>query len=326
MIIQAAVIHAIKKMEGETSATIFLTKEALDTGKEQIGNIISALDDSFSKKTLRRAKFSDTGYKSIIADFNNIDLMSASTDLAVKLKDGIQNIPAAKGGYLVFCHYVTANKYLSVFLVRDTNSSHLQETNNHKWAIKSVKHLDLEHFAMGVRINLDLLRSQPNDRYIQLVRGNTDIADYFENWVGLEDKKQETKDGDALYEICNRIELPDNVNSRDDLKKTVFDYVKSHPSRTVNLRMLSTYLYSDENTMPAFCEQQNIDIDGEFKLRGTRLNRFFKVSVSAGGIKLEAPRSSFSPNEIHVSQDGDTVVIRSRELAEKITRTLSLQG
>ena len=326
MNIQAVVIHEIKKGEGGTSADIFLTNEALDAGNNQIREIISSLDASFSKKTLRRAKFSNDGFKSVISDFNNIDLVRSSKKLAVKLKDGIQNVPAAKGGYLVFCQYGAARNYLSVFLVRDTNGSLLQEANNQKWDIRSIKYLDVEHFAMGVRINLDLLRSKSNDRYIQLVRGNTDIAEYFENWVGLEDKKQETKDGDALYVVFNKIALPRDVNNRDDLKKMVFDYVRNSPSKAVKLRSLSSHLYDDEDLIPQYCEQHNIDIDGEFKLRGAQLNQFFKVSISAGGIKLEAPRSSFSQAGIHVSENGEAVLIRSRELANEITRTLSSQG
>ena len=95
MNIQAVVIHEIKKGEGGTSADIFLTNEALDAGNNQIREIISSLDASFSKKTLRRAKFSNDGFKSVISDFNNIDLVRSSKKLAVKLKDGIQNVPAA---------------------------------------------------------------------------------------------------------------------------------------------------------------------------------------------------------------------------------------
>ena len=103
MNIQTVVIHEIKKREAETNADVFLTNEALDSANPQIVNIVSSLDASFSKKTLRRAKFSDDGFKTVISDFENIDLVDSSKKLVEKLKDGIQNIPAAKGGYLVFC-------------------------------------------------------------------------------------------------------------------------------------------------------------------------------------------------------------------------------
>ena len=321
MNIQTVVIHEIKKREAETNAEVFLTNEALDFANSQIVDIVSSLDASFSKKTLRRAKFSDDGFKTVISDFENIDLVDSSRKLVEKLKDGIQNIPAAKGGYLVFCQYMKTVKYLSVFLVRNTQGSRLQEMGNQKWDITSIMYLDVEHFAMGVRINLDLLDS--DDRYLQLVKGNTDISEYFENWVGLKDRTHETKDGEALYELINNIDLPNYIENRDDLKKNVFDYVSNKPSKTVNLRELSQHLYDDEEKIPAYCDENNIDIDGEFKLRREQLNKFYKVSISAGGIKLEAPRSNFSQAGISVSGDGETVLIRSRELADEIKKNVN---
>ena len=316
MKIRTVVIHEIKKRETETSANIFLTNEALDSANPQIVEIISSLDASFSKKTLRRAKFSDNGFKSVISDFNNIDLVESSRELVIKLKDGIQNIPAAKGGYLVFCQYKKNVRYLAVFLVRNTQGSRLQEMDNQKWDISSIRYLDVEHFAMGVRIKLDFLNSE--DRYLQLVKGNTDISDYFENWVGITNRKQETKDGEALYQIANFINLPNDIQNRIELKKTIFDYAKNKPQNTVNLRDLSRYLYDDDGKITSYCEKNNIDIDSEFKLRGKQLNKFFKVSISAGEIKLEAPRSKFSSAGIYVAKDGETVVIRSKELADEI--------
>ena len=321
MNIQAVVIHEIKKRETETSADIFLSNEALDPDDTQIVDIVSLLDASFSKKTLRRAKFSDDGFKSVILDFSNIDLVDSSRKLTEKLKDRIQNIPPAKGGYLVFCQYVKTVRYLSVFLVRNTQGSRLRELSNQKWDITSIMYLDVEHFAMGVRINLDLLGT--DDRYLQLVKGNTDISGYFENWIGVEDLQQETKDGEALYQITNNIELSNDIESRDELKKRIFDYAKSKPSGTVNLRDLSKHLYDDEEKIPTFCEEMNIDIDGEFKLRREQLNKFYKVSITAGGIKLEAPRSNFSPSGISVLDDGETVVIRSKGLADEIKKNVT---
>ena len=221
---------------------------------------------------------------------------------------------------MVFCQYKKNARYLAVFLVRNTQGSRLQEMDNQKWDIRSIMYLDVEHFAMGVRINLDLLDS--DDRYLQLVKGNTDISEYFENWVGLKDKKQETKDGEALHEVINYIELPNNIESREDLKKSVFDYVSNKPSKIVNLRDLSKHLYDDEEKIPTYCEEKSIDIDGEFKLDREHLNKFYKVSINADEIKLEAPRSKFSSAGIYVSDDGGTVVIRSPDLADAIKKNI----
>ena len=323
MNIQTVVIHEIKKRDGETSADTFLTHQALDSSDERIIWLISSLDKAFSGKASRRAKFSDYGFKSVIADFNNINLIESSRELTKKLKEGIQNISPSKGGYLVFCQYKTTRDFLSVFLVRNTEGAYLT-SKNQTWDIQSVPHLDVKNFAMGVRINLDILNSPTDEsRYIQLVRGSTDISIYFENWVGLEEKKQEAKDGEALYEIANYIELPENVSNRDHLKKLIYDYANDRPSKVVNLGELSAYLYEgDAEKIPDYCEINHIDIDSEFKLGRSQLNKFFKISVSAGGIKLEAPRSVFSQSGIRVSEDGETIIIPSRELADEINRSL----
>lgn len=322
MDIKSVVIHEIKKQEMVTGAELFLTKSELDKNNTNVKAIISSLDESFSKKTIRRAKFSNDGFKSAIADFKNINLVAVSAALAQKLKDGIQNIPAAKGGHLVFCTYKTTRTFLSVFFVRNTAGSLLKQAGEESWDIESIMYLDVDHFAMGVRVNLDVLNSGSDDRYIHLVKGNTDISDYFENWIGVDDTKQEAKDGDALYEMANKIDLPEGVVDRDALKKQIFDYVSGRPSKIVNLRELSDYLYKDSDKIVTYCADNNLDIDGEFKLSGTQLKKFVKVSVTAGGIKLEASREKFSASGISVSEDGNIVHIRSKELADAIKQNL----
>lgn len=215
--------------------------------------------------------------------------------------------------------------FLAIFLVRDTEGSLLSyEADEKVWKINSTAYLDVNHFAMGAKINLDILHSDSDDRYISLAKGNTDISEYFSNWIGLDDTKQETKDGEALYLLSNRISLPDGIN-REEFKKKIFEYAKSKPSKIINLQDLSKHLYDDDDFIQKFCDDNSIDIDGEFKLSGKQLNKFHKIFVKAGGIELSAPRSTFSPNGIEVSQDGKTVLIRSKELAEEITKNLEDQ-
>lgn len=322
MNIHSVAIHEIVKGDQSTGASLFLTNNYLESSNENVATIITTLDASFSNKTIRRAKFSEDGFKQTIENFNNFDLLSCSRALTEKLKDGIQNIPAAKGGYLVFCKYYSTRTFLSVFLVRNTKGAFLKRAGNDSWDIESPMYLDIEHFAMGVRINLDTLNSDSEDRYIHLAKGNTDISEYFENWIGIDDTKQEAKDGDALYQIANNINLPDGISDRDEFKKQIFDYANGRPSKIVNLSELSTYLYDDSSFITNYCNENDFDIDGEFRLAGNQLKRFVKVSVTAGGIKLEASRDKFNPTGISVSDDCTMVTIRSLELAAEIRSKL----
>ena len=315
MQINSVIIHEIRKEANTTnSATLYLSNSLLDVSNQNVIKIVTSLEDSFSRKTLKRAKFSEDGFKEDFQNFRSIDIMNFSDVLTRKLKNKIDSISPAKGGYLVFAKYTTTQDFLAIFLVRNTEGSRLIPSDG-SWDLDSTQYLDVEHFAMGAKINLSILNGDSEDRYISLVRGNTDISSYFEAWIGLDDPKQENKDAQALYNIANQIELLDGM-TRDSLKRTIFDYAKSSTGKVVNLRDLSTYIFQDENYITNYCETNNIDIDGEFKLAGVNLSRFYKVSVKVNNIELTFPRSSFNPNEIEII-DGQ-VVIHSTELAQRI--------
>lgn len=320
MQLNSVIIHEIKKEANTTNtATLYLSNSTLDVSNEYVLKIITSLEESFSRKTLKRAKFSDGGFREDFQEFTNIDIINFSNILTTKLKNNINGISQAKGGYLVFARYATTQDFLAIFLVRNTEGSKLIP-NDGSWDLDSTQYLDVEHFAMGAKINLSILNSDSDDRYISLIGGNTDISQYFEAWIGLDDPKQENKDAQALYNVANQIILPEGM-TRDEFKKSIFDYAKSHRDRVVNLKALSAFIFQDENYITNYCEQNNVDIDGEFKLNGPNLSRFYKVSVKANNIELSAPRSSFNPDMIEIV-DGQ-IVIHSQELAQQIQAALN---
>ena len=319
MHIKSLIIHEINKEVNSTTADMYLSDEALDIEDKNSRHIVDALDNAFNKKTHSMAKLSDNGFQSKIPNFTQYNLVEVSKDLATVLRDSIQSISTARGGYLVFAEYKKQHDFLAVFLVRNTQGTKLIQKGK-SYDLDSTQYLDIEHFAMGVKINVSILQSNSDNRYVSLARGNTDIARYFENWVGLDDAKQENKDADALYEIANLIEPPINVG-RDELKRKIFNFAKEHPTKNVNLRELSQFLYEDENIIPAYATTHNIDIDGEFKLSGQKLKKFYKISVKADNIELSAPRSSFNPSKINI--DGDIVTIHSQALAQELQSNIN---
>jgi len=320
MQINSVVIHEIIKEANTMQAEVFLTDELLDIGNEEIKRILTSLEKSFTKHTPKRAKFSDEGFKDVINDFSNFSILEISRTLTKNLKDSIKNISSAKGGYFVFTEFENNHHFLAVFLVRNVGGNRLVQSGE-SWNVNSMQYLDVEHLAMGVKINLSLLNSNSDDRYISLVRGKQEISRFFENWVGIDDIKQESKDANALYEVSNQIGLSENV-TRDEFKKKIYEYAKSHPSNTINIRELSGFLYEgDQDRIPSYCQDNDIDIDGEFKLTGKYLSKFYKVSVKADGIELSAPRNKFNPNMITAS-DG-MVIIHSANLAQQILDNIS---
>jgi hypothetical protein len=96
----------------------------------------------------------------------------------------------------------------------------------------------------------------------------------------------------------------------------IFDYTRGKTDRIVNLNELSKYIYHDEDKISQYCEENSIDIDGEFKINNSNLKRFYRISAKFDGIELTAPRSSFREDMIDFI-DGK-VVINSPELVAKL--------
>jgi len=316
MILNSIIIHQIKKETGTTNnSEVYKTTSVLDKNNASVKKIINSLEESFSKKTLKRSKFSEDGFKNKINNFNNINIIDSSSTLIDDLQSKINNIPQAKGGYLVFAEYTTNQDFLAVFLVRNTDGSKLTASEG-SWDLDTTQYLDVEHFAMGAKINLTILNSQSSDRYISLIKGNTDISGYFEAWIGIDDTKQENKDAKALYNISTNINLPEGMTDRDNLKKMVFAYVKGRSDKIVNLHELSQYIYNDRDYISNYCQDNEIDIDGEFKINNTNLKRFYSISATVDGIALSAPRSSF--NKDMISFIDGKVIINSAELVQRL--------
>ena len=71
MILKSLIIHQIKKEAGATYNTeVYTTTSVLDKNNTSVKKIINSLEESFSKKTLKRAKFSEDGFKNKISNFN----------------------------------------------------------------------------------------------------------------------------------------------------------------------------------------------------------------------------------------------------------------
>lgn len=326
--IKKIAIHEVVKKQTETTATEYISNALMDVKNKKVISIIELLDNEFTKKTGKKAKFlKNDGFVKEIKDFSNIDLLNNSGNLTTKLKDQIMNITNAVGGYLVFCEYANRHDFLSVFLVRNTNSNKLSKSNG-AWDVETVEHLDLKGFAMGVKINLTLLLdSNSDDRYLTFVKGNTKVSEYFEKWVGIDDFKTETKDFNSFMQIVENIDLPqqyiDENKTSNEFKSDIYNYIKSKKDNRVNLKELSNHFYDDDSIFDKYALDNNIDIDGEFKVSSSQLKKLYRINVQAEEITLQAPFTKFSKKIIKF--DNDKIIIDSKDLHDKVKAEVEKQ-
>lgn len=322
LIISNVIIHEIKK-DQRGVPDVQLSESSIGNDDEQINQVVNSLCDIFTTKSLERATFkNDANFVRDTNKFTNYIFKDSTQDLAINLKKELINATNAKGGFLVFFEHKKtehASKFFSVFLVRNTNGFIFTESES-TYKPSPIEYIDLEHVAMGARVNLTKYLGNSGERYITLVRGNTDIAEYFKKWIGIDKQGLEKTDCKNLLSIANSIHLPPSVRDSDELKRLIGEYAKNSPNKRISLSGLSENLYQDSKVIQKYAENNDIDIDSEFTLKGKYLNLFFKVSVQADGISFSAKREYFDSGKIIIDQG--QVIIRSEPLLKKISEQL----
>lgn len=308
------IIHEIiKDVQGQPS--VKLSASSIKNIDERTKDFIEKLCNIFKLKSLERAVFTDkSNFVNQTNRFTNYKFKTSTERLVDKLREQLVNATNAKGGFLVFFEYNSQdNRFFSIFLVRNTNGFLFEEKES-IYTLASTEYIDLDNVAMGGRINVTSYLNQSTDRYITLVRGNTDIAEYFKNWIGIDRQESEQTDCKNLLEIA-RIIPPPNEIEQDELKRKIGEYAQTSPNYRITLSGLSEQLYGNSSYIQEFAESKNIDIDTEFTLKGKNLMKFFKISVKVDGINFSADISDFDSGKVKIA--GNQIIITSENLVQK---------
>ena len=315
------IIHEIVKETGD-SPVANKSDQSIKNNNIKAVSVAEKLCRTFKSNSLERAIFnSASNFTKSTHSFKEYDFNKSTKKLVDQLESELKNTNA-KGGFLVFFeHKSQGDDFFSVFLVRNTDGFIFQE-NNTTYEPEPTEYIDLENVAMGARINLTKYLTNSEERYITLVRGNTDISGYFRNWIGVDKKVSEQADCKNLLFIANNIDLPKDME-REDFKRKIGEYAKNSQNNRITLSGLSEHLYGDREHIQNYAENNGIDIDTEFTLKGKYLHQFFKINVEADGIKFSAKREYFDSEKlISMDHDNKQIIIKSKKLYTKVSEQL----
>jgi nucleoid-associated protein len=321
------IIHELIKEQTKSAAEVSVSQELSVIDKQSISLLETLLNKySLGKENIRYGKFSEDEDKSFPKEFRSYvdkpseeSFLSMTTITLKNLKEIVQNIPAAKGGYFIFADYtLDSESFFAIFLIRNTEGKLItrnESTNSYR--INSTKHLDLEKVAMGCKINKEnYLRSE--GRYLSFTRKNQDFSNYFINWIAAEELVDNTIYTEALLKIGNKISLPLGMK-REELKKTIYDVAKASPNSMLRLATLDEILFKGEGKIYEFIEKEKILIDTEFKPVSKIMRKFVQISVYEENIKLEFGHDDLN-NKVQVNND--TIIIKSKKLADRIRESV----
>jgi nucleoid-associated protein len=330
-IVHRIIIHSISKVKGQEGAPDPILSTTLHPIDEISIHLVDVLDASYKNTGMTHAMIDQastrifpTQFFQYYAQQTEQKFIEFSQESVRDLNDSIRGNNLATGGYLVITDYsISGIHFVSVFLIRDTNSIHFSRNQDQTgFIIQEIEHLNLDKLAMACRINLTLFENHPETRYLGLIAKNAeDISLYFQLWVGRKDPKNNAISTNELYDLVEKVpEFPDidgNIVTNIDFKKRVSEYIKENPQKEVDLLEMGNHFFNDPEYFRRLAAENDIHIDDVFQADRRALRRFERVSLNMGGIVLQFNRAELDHT---VEAVDNTVIIRSAALAAEVRR------
>lgn len=333
MTLHQVIIHELQKHGGKTGAKLRSSKGLMDHQNPEVINLIKELNDRYKNRNENYGIF-DPQTPTRFHDefqkyFSNADdgaFIEFTKSVSSDLREKIDSVAPAKGGYLIFANYSDQRDFVGVFLIRDTNGTILRRNAQvQTFDIGKVEHIDFEKMAMACRINLKLYQDSKG-RYLSFINKKSDtISKYFTSWISTTDTESNEQDTLHLYKILKSLDVPlDDTGrpiDRDVFLDSVFRHVTSIPDKQINIRELGQIFFKDENIITEYAAKNEILINTEFKGHSTALRRFIQIRAKADHIELAFQQHQYKKIVSIINEN--QILIESASLVDKIKQQIA---
>lgn len=226
----------------------------------------------------------------------------------------------------------------SMLMVRNTGA--LKFTDDLQ--IDSTDVIDLKQFVQGFQIDINRFQahvpdSEVIDNYILLIKGATDIRDYFKEAIfavsGVSNKRSSEHLKNAFYDFCDEHEEELDRDIKDILEAKLHNVSEEYRKRPVTLEFISNAL---DECIPAeleqehklrgkfleFANQGDYEINDEFEITSSITNdfKFVDLDVDIGILKLTKSQIGVftdETREIHFDEETNELVIKTTLTEQK---------
>ncbi|MEQ8339135.1 MAG: nucleoid-associated protein [Cyclobacteriaceae bacterium] len=328
------VIHELVKKAKKSEASTIISKELgtkNEFSKALLEEVHQTYNDSTSLKNTVFLDRNDKVFKNQIENYigsqKDINFYDFTKKSLQELENDIVSEPFAVGGFYLYADYsLNGNRYLLVVLLRKKDGLNLRLVNG-TYVVDPSENLNIDKIAMGFRLNLNIYSNDGDDRnYIGLITNQKDkVSKYFQDWVVAAGVVSNDKNTNSLVTIIKNIPLPydekgNELMDRDTFKKEVYEFIDSHPKKTVNLRNLGSHFYGEErgSYLIDFAHEEGVIIDNEFKRSASSLKRLITIKAKVRGIELNVDYDKLNSNEVDVQTK--MVIIRNPEIIDQINK------
>lgn len=327
MNVSKVIIHEIEKRQGHREAFLTSSKDLLPI-EERTNKLIEQLNKSFGNESkIVRTEFEELErhffkpeLDNLLKENNDRHFYEFSILTINQLRNKLQDSPFATGGYYVFVNYENLGReYLGIFIVRDSDKLLFKRNeNNTGFEIDEATIVDTEKLAMACRIDIGRY-SEDEIRYLQFTNYlKQDISDYFIHWIEANVAHKSRDDSNQLIKILNNIKLPidpdtDKIFTEDKFFEKVYNHINS-TSKVVRLKELSASFWDDENFLLNYVEENDIEINNEFRAISAIVKKLKFREIKADNIRIIFKQGNLNNGNIRRGKSPKTIIIESEAL------------
>ncbi|MCP9236736.1 nucleoid-associated protein [Lewinella sp. JB7] len=327
LIVHHLIVHELKKQPEMAEADLLLSSQALPI-TELATDLIGRLDQTFERKSDLLQGFliePDEGlfpayYQNWLEDGRRREaFVDFSRNAVTALKDNLQGVVGAKGGYLLFADYsIDEQRMLGIYMIRNTEGMvFTEEETDESLRLHTIAYLDIQHMAMAARL---LAGPGRNVQMIRHARTQSSISQYFTDWVGIDRAETSSELTHSFLEMVEELPVPKDretgfAMNEGDFEKALVKYAAKAPQQTIRVQDFDQHFYGNDKPLQDMLAEQNSPLDQGFRVDRKALRNQFYLRAGVGGISITCTKDHFRNGQIHVDEASGKITINSEELA-----------
>lgn len=332
-------IHLLEKEFQKTDAKLDLSEEVMMSDEFSI-SLIEVIHKSITESSSLKNTHFKENESNVFTNTLNDYLATDENDEFYKfseslgdLKDKIEKVPFATGGYYLFVDYtIDEKRYITVVLLRQKAGINISKISG-TYKLITADNINIDKIAMAFRLNLQIFSEEGDERnYLALIttQQNGVVSKYFREWVLAAGYIKNDKNTSNLVALIKSIDLPKDefgkpvYNSQNDFQKAVYEYAKSRTNRTINLIEMGRHFYGEQNEMILldYATEHGIILDTEFVRHPTKWKTLVTIRAKVEGVELHVDYSKI--NKDYVVLEDDRIIINSQPLVNQIKKQYSM--
>lgn len=332
-------IHFLDKVTQRTVANIDLSEEVMESDEFSIALMTEIHKSITESSSLKNTHFKDNEsnvFTNTLNDYlatdDDAEFYKFSESL-IDLKNEIEKVAFATGGYYLFVDYLSENKrFIAVVLLRKKSGINISKING-TYKLLNAENINIDKIGIAFRLNMQIFEEEGDDRnYLALIttQQNGVVSKYFREWVSAGGYIKNDKNTENLVNIIKSIELPkdsagkDVYKNQNEFKKAVYEYAKSRANRVINLRDMGKHFYGEDKEMIFldFASSNNITIDPEFSRDAKKWKTLVTIRVRVEGVELNVDYNKINKEDVVLEKD--RIIINSKSLVDQINKQYSI--